>query len=107
MKDANVPEEGLDVDAAPSKNEELKSALMSAVDADADLISKDDLKSAISAMAMSSKETGTTPDEVVDSVDAMPEKQLMAAIDRAKTATATDGGLAGEGGPSHRSPSCE
>jgi hypothetical protein len=93
MGQANVPAEGLDVDAAPSKNEELKSALMSAVDADADLISKDDLKSAISAMAMSSKETGTTPDEVVDSVDAMPEKQLMAAIDRAKTATATDGRL--------------
>ena len=93
MGQASVPEEGLDVDAAPSKNEELKSALMSAVDADADLISKDDLKSAISAMAMSSKETGTTPDEVVDSVDAMPEKQLMAAIDRAKTATATDGRL--------------
>jgi transposase-like protein len=44
-------------------------------------------------MAMSSKETGTTPDEVVDSVEAMPEKQLMAAIDRAKTATATDGRL--------------
>ncbi len=93
MGQANVPTEGLDVDTAPSKNEELKSALMSAVDADADLISKDDLKSAISAMAMSSKETGTTPDEVVDSVDAMPEKQLMAAIDRAKTATATDGRL--------------
>ena len=93
MGQANVPAEGLDVDAAPSKTEELKSALMSAVDADSDLISKDDLKSAISAMAMSSKETGTTPDEVVDSVDAMPEKQLMAAIDRAKTATATDGRL--------------
>jgi transposase-like protein len=93
MGQASVPEEGLDVETAPSKNEELKSALMSAVDADADLISKDDLKSAISAMAMSSKETGTTPDEVVDSVEAMPEKQLMAAIDRAKTATATDGRL--------------
>jgi len=93
MGQASVPEEGLDVETVPSKTEELKSALMSAVDADADLISKDDLKSAISAMAMSSKETGTTPDEVVDSVDAMPEKQLMAAIDRAKTATATDGRL--------------
>jgi len=93
MGQASVPEEGLDVETSPSKNEELKSALMSAVDADVDLISKDDLKSAISAMAMSSKETGTTPDEVVDSVEAMPEKQLMAAIDRAKTATATDGRL--------------
>jgi transposase-like protein len=93
MGQASVPQEGLDVEAVPSKNEELKSALMSAVDADADLISKDDLKSAISAMAMSSKETGTTPDEVVDTVEAMPEKQLMAAIDRAKTATATDGRL--------------
>jgi hypothetical protein len=93
MGQASVPTEGLDVETAPSKNEELKSALMSAVDADSNLISKDDLKSAISAMAMSSKETGTTPDEVVDSVDAMPERQLMAAIDRAKTATATDGRL--------------
>jgi hypothetical protein len=93
MGQASVPGEGLDVETAPSKTEELKSALMSAVDADVDLISKDDLKSAISAMAMSSKETGTTPDEVVDSVEAMPEKQLMAAIDRAKTATATDGRL--------------
>ena len=93
MGQVSVPEEGLDVETSPSKNEELKSALMSAVDADVDLISKDDLKSAISAMAMSSKETGTTPDEVVDSVEAMPEKQLMAAIDRAKTATATDGRL--------------
>jgi len=93
MGQASIPEEGLDVETAPSKNEELKSALMSALDSDADLISKDDLKSAISAMAMSSKETGTTPDEVVDSVEAMPEKQLMAAIDRAKTATATDGRL--------------
>lgn len=93
MGQASVPEEGLDVETSPSKNEELKSALMSAVDADVNLISKDDLKSAISAMAMSSKETGTTPDEVVDSVESMPEKQLMAAIDRAKTATATDGRL--------------
>jgi ssDNA-binding Zn-finger/Zn-ribbon topoisomerase 1 len=93
MGQASVPEEGLDVETAPSKNEELKSALMSALDSDVDLISKDDLKSAISAMAMSSKETGTTPDEVVDSVESMPEKQLMAAIDRAKTATATDGRL--------------
>ena len=93
MGQASVPGEGLDVETSPSKTEELKSALMSAVDADVDLISKDDLKSAISAMAMSSKETGTTPDEVVDSVEAMPEKQLMAAIDRAKTATATDGRL--------------
>ena len=93
MGQASVPAEGLDVETSPSKNEELKSALMSAVDADVDLISKDDLKSAISAMAMSSKETGTTPDEVVDSVETMPEKQLMAAIDRAKTATATDGRL--------------
>ena len=93
MGQASVPVEGLDVETAPSKAEELKSALMSAVDSDSELISKDDLKSAISAMAMSSKETGTTPDEIVDSVDAMPEKQLMAAIDRAKTITVTDGRL--------------
>lgn len=93
MGQASIPVEGLDVETAPSKAEELKSALMSAVETDSELISKDDLKSAISAMAMSSKETGTTPDEIVDSVDAMPEKQLMAAIDRAKTITVTDGRL--------------
>ena len=93
MSNAATPEEGLDVDAQPSKNEELRSALRSAVDGDGDLISKDDLKSAISAMAMSSEETRTAPGEGVDVVDSMPEKQLMAAIDRAKTATATEGRL--------------
>jgi hypothetical protein len=93
MKDANVPEEGLDVDSAPSKNEELKSALMSAVDEDSNLISKEDLKSAISAMAMSSEDTGTTPDETVDAVDSMSEKQLVAEIVKAKTVTATDARL--------------
>ena len=93
MAGAAAPEADLDVDAQPSKNEELRSALRSAVDGDGDLISKDDLKSAISAMAMSSEETRTAPAEGVDVVDSMPEKQLMAAIDRAKTTTATEGRL--------------
>jgi hypothetical protein len=93
MKTTAIPEEGLDVESAPSKIEELKSALMSAIDSDANLISKEDLKSVISAQAMAAKETGTTPGEVIDTVDQMPEKQLIAAIDRAKTATATDARL--------------
>jgi len=93
MKGANVPEEGLGVDSVPSKNEELKSALMSSVDEDSNLISKEDLKSAISAMAMSSEETGTTPDETVDAVDSMSERQLVAEIIKAKTVTATDARL--------------
>ena len=93
MADANVPEEGLDVEATPSKNEELKQALTSAIDSDKNLISKEDLKSAISAMAMSAEDSGVTPDEVVDTVDSMPEKSLVAAIDRAKTASATEARL--------------
>jgi hypothetical protein len=93
MANAAAPQEGLEVDAQPSKNEELKAALMSAVDSNSDLISKDDLKSAISAMAMSSSETRTAPGEAVDTVDSMSERQLMAAIDKAKTKTAIEGRL--------------
>jgi hypothetical protein len=93
MKNTAVPEEGLDVESTPSKIEELKSALMSAIDADANIISKEDLKSVVSAEAMAAEETGATPGEVIDSVDQMSEKQLIAAIDRAKTVTATDARL--------------
>jgi len=93
MADVNIPEEGLGVESTPSKNEELKQALTSAVDGDKNLISKEDLKSAISAMAMSAEDSGVTPDEVVDTVDGMPENQLVAAINRAKTASATDARL--------------
>jgi hypothetical protein len=93
MGQAAVPGEGLDVDATPSKNEELKSALMAAVDSDDKLPSKEDIKSAISAMAMSSEETGTTPDEVVDVVASMSRDQLIKAITKAKTDTATDARL--------------
>lgn len=93
MGQAAVPGEGLDVDAVPSKNEELKSALMAAVDSDDKLPSKEDIKSAISAMAMSSEETGTTPDEVVDVVASMTRDQLIKAITKAKTDTATDARL--------------
>jgi hypothetical protein len=93
MGQANVPGEGLDVDAVPSKNEELRSALMAAVDSDDKLPSKEDVKSAISAMAQSSEETGTTPDEVVDVIASMTKDQLIKAISKAKTATATDARL--------------
>jgi len=93
MSSTSAPEEGLDVQSEPSKNEELRSALRTAVDKETDLISKEDLKSAISAMAMSSSETRTAPGEGVDVVDTMSEKQLVAAIDRAKTKTATEARL--------------
>jgi hypothetical protein len=93
MGEANVPGEGLDVDAMPSKNEELRSALMAAVDSDDKLPSKEDVKSAISAIAQSSEETGTMPDEVIDVVASMTKDQLIKAITKAKTATATDARL--------------
>jgi len=85
--------EGLEIGAEPAKSEELRSALMEAVNSDTNLISKEDIKSAISAMAMSAEDTGTTPDEIVDTVQNMPEKQLMAAVTRAKTASVTEARL--------------
>lgn len=91
--DMTAPEEGLDVEAAPSKTEELRSALMSAVEGDQNLISKEDLKSAISSMAMSADETKVAPEEVVDAVGEMDERQMVAAITRAKTASATESRL--------------
>lgn len=93
MGQAAAASEGLDVAAEPGKSEELRSALMEAVNSDTNLISKDDIKSAISAMAMSAEDTGTTPDEIVDQVQGMPEKQMMAAVTRAKTASATEARL--------------
>ena len=93
MGEASIPGEGLDVDAMPSKNEELKSALMAAVDSDDKLPSKEDIKSAISGMAMSTEETGTTPDEVIDVVASMSRDQLIKAITKAKTDTSTDARL--------------
>jgi len=93
MSKTAAPEEALEVDAQPSKSEQLRTALRTAVDSDADLVSKEDLKSAISAMAMSSSETRTAPGEGVDAVDSMSERQLMASIDRAKTKTATEARL--------------
>ena len=93
MGSVSVPEEGLDVEAPTSKNEELRAALMSAVEEDDDLISKEDLRAAISGLAMSSKDTMATPGEVTDVIDSMPQEELMASIDRAKTKTATDARL--------------
>ncbi len=83
---AGSPDEAMGV---PSKSEELKAALQSAVDGDTNLISKEDLKSAVSAMAMSAEDSGATPEEVVDEVDAMDDRALMAAVNKARTATAT------------------
>jgi hypothetical protein len=83
---AGSPDEAM---GAPSKSEELKAALQSAVDGDENLISKEDLKSAVSGMAMSAEETGATPGEVVDEIDGMEEKALVAAVNKARTASAT------------------
>ena len=83
---AGSPDEAM---GAPSKSEELKAALQSAVDGDENLISKEDLKSAVSAMAMSAEESGVTPDEVVDEVDGMDEKMLVAAVNKARTSSVT------------------
>jgi hypothetical protein len=83
---AGSPDEAM---GAPSKSEELKAALQSAVEGDDNLISKEDLKSAVSAMAMSAEESGVTPDEVVGEVDDMDEKALVAAVNKARTVTAT------------------
>ena len=87
---AGSPDEAM---GAPSKSEELKAALQSAVDGDENLISKEDLKSAVSAMAMSAGESGATPEEVVDEVDGMDEKALIAAVNKARTITATNARL--------------
>ncbi len=93
MKDANVSGEGMDVEGEPGKSEELRSALMEAINSDTNLLSTKDVKSAISAMAMSAKDTGTTSEEIVDAVQEMPENQLLAAVIRAKTASATEARL--------------
>ncbi len=89
-----VPEEGLDVEAPVSdKSEELRQALQDSLSQDKNYITKEAVQSAISAMAMSSQETQTAPGEPVEAVDSMTDKELVAAINRAKTASATEARL--------------
>jgi hypothetical protein len=89
-----APEEGLDVAApASDKSEELRQALQDSLSQDKNYITKEALQSAISAMAMSSQETQTAPGEPVEVVDNMTDKELVAAINRAKTASSTDSRL--------------
>ena len=89
-----APEEGLDVEApATDKSEELRQALQESLSQDKNYITKEAVQSAISAMAMSSQETQTAPGEPVEAVDSMTDKELVAAINRAKTASSTEARL--------------
>jgi hypothetical protein len=90
MKEASIPEEGLEVKATPSKKESLRSSLKSALNQEDNLVTASDVKSAISALAMSADETMQVPATIIDSLDLMTETQLIAAVDKAKTVTATD-----------------
>jgi hypothetical protein len=94
LSSSPAPEEGLDV-AAPEadKTEELRQALQDALSSDKNYITKEAVQSAVSAMAMSSEETQSAPSEPVDVVNSMGEKELVAAINRAKTASATEARL--------------
>jgi len=93
MGEANVPGEGLDVDAIPSKNEELKSALMGAIDADETIPPKSALMNAISAAAQSTIETGVTPDETMSALASMTTDSMIYGITKAKTETVTSARL--------------
>ena len=90
MKEASIPEEGLEVTATPSKKESLRSSLKSALNQEDNLVTASDVKSAISALAMSADETMQIPATVIDALDSMTERQLISAVDKAKTVTATD-----------------
>jgi hypothetical protein len=90
MKEASIPEEGLEVTANPSKKESLRSSLKSALNQEDNLVTASDVKSAISALAMSADETMQIPATIIDALDSMSERELIAAVDKAKTVTATD-----------------
>ena len=75
-----------------SKSEELRTALKGNVTGDA-LISKNDLKSVISAMAMSAEETASTAEDVAAEVEEMDEASMIAEVNKARTASATNARL--------------
>ena len=73
---------------APSRNEELMAALDSALTEDDNIATVEELKSAISALAMSSEDSLSTPGDVVDEVSSMDDTELMDGINKARTASA-------------------
>ena len=75
-----------------SKSEELRTALRGNVTGDA-LISKNDLKSVISAMAMAAEETASTPEDVASAIENEDEGHLIAEVNKARTASATNARL--------------
>jgi len=94
MLEANTASaEDMLVSASPSRSEELRTALKTAVDPSDTLISSSDLRSVISGLAMSASEQQVTPEEVVAAVENIDGKILIASIDRAKTPTSTEARL--------------
>jgi len=93
LKGQSTPEGGLDVSATPSRAEELKAALADAVEENPNIVDKLTLQATISAMGQSADEMKVTPDEIAGSIDDVPQKQLVAAINRAKTVTSTEARL--------------
>jgi hypothetical protein len=79
--------------SAPSRTEELKAALDSALTEDDNIATVEELKSAISALAMSSEDTLATPEDVVDEVGSMSDTDLMNGINKAKTASSVNSRL--------------
>ena len=93
LETSSASAEDMLVSAAPSRSEELRTALKTAVDQGDSLISSSDLRSVISGLAMSASEQQVTPEEVVAAVESIDARILVASIDRAKTPTATEARL--------------
>jgi len=92
LKMSNAKGSTSEAKAKVSKSEELRTALRGNVTGDA-LISKNDLKSVISAMAMSAEEAGATAEEVAEEVEEMDEEAMVAEVNKARTASATSARL--------------
>ena len=88
---ADIQDAAVDgMNASPSRNEELKAALSSAVSEDDNLISKEELQVALASMGTAANDTGATPDEIVDEVAGMDENVMRAHINHAKTASVSE-----------------
>jgi hypothetical protein len=92
LKMSNAKGSTSEAKAKVSKSEELRTALRGNVTGDA-LISKNDLKSVISAMAMSAEEAGATAEEVAEEVEEIDEEVMVAEVNKARTASATSARL--------------
>ena len=92
LKMSNAKGSTSEAKAKVSKSEELRTALRGNVTGDA-LISKNDLKSVISAMAMSAEEAGATAEEVAEEVEEMDAEDMVAEVNKARTASATSARL--------------